>query len=131
MFSAYNPQFIMSKLLDKLPWSAARGRELLEKTAAGRRLDAVLRTRTVWDVGQWFHDAVVWVGLCDDALLLCAAGRDPLAASIPRDALRESVYNAVTGELMLAPAPGAPLGAVALSPVEGEALAAKLRGKGA
>ena len=121
----------MSKTPRRLPWSALRGRDLLEKTAAGRPLSHVLRTRTAWDVGQWFHDATVWVGLCGDSLLVCAAGRDALAASIPRAQLRESAYNAVTGELMLAPAPDAPIASVALPPVEGEALAAELRDGGA
>ena len=117
----------MSKVPIRLPWSALRGRDLLEKTAAGRPLSHVLRTRTSWDVGQWFHDAKVWVGLCDDSLLVCAAGRKELAASIPRSQLRDSAYNAVTGELMLAPAQDAPVSSVSLPPVEGEALAAELR----
>ncbi|MGI6496640.1 MAG: hypothetical protein ACOX5G_11270 [Kiritimatiellia bacterium] len=120
----------MPNILDALPWSATRGRELLEKVADGRPLAAVYRTGTRWDVGHWFHDAVVWAGLCEGELLLCAAGRKPLAERIPLPALAESAYNAITGEVFFAPVRGAKLAAVALPPVEGEALAAALRGGG-
>lgn len=118
----------MQNCLDRLP---RRIRDLLGKTAGGRAPICACKTRTLWDVGQWFRDAPVWAGLCEDALLLCAAGKNPLSASLPLKTLRESAYNAVTGELILAPAPDAPLPGVALPPVEGEALAAVLRGEAA
>ncbi len=112
----------------RLSWSTAAGRTLLGQLAGDRQLSWQRCTATRVDVGQWFHDSRVWVGLCDDALLVCAAGRSPLRQRLELGVLRDSVYNAVTGELTLAPAPEARVTQVALPPVEGEDLAVRLRG---
>lgn len=109
-------------------WSAAAGRVVLDQLAGGRPVVWCRCTDTRVDVGQWFHDSRVWLGLCDDTLLVCAAGRRPLRQRLELDALRGSVYNAVTGQLSLSPAPGALITHVDLPPVEGEDLAVRLRG---
>jgi hypothetical protein len=79
-------------------------------------------------VGQWLFDARVWLGVCGGELLVAAAGKVPVAFRVPLDALRRSLYNPFTGQLVLDPAPGAALRHLSLPPVEGEALATRLRG---
>ncbi len=67
----------------------------------------VLRTGARADTGGWLGGGRVWVFALARELLLLAAGKFPYVERIPFAALRGSVYNAVTGELVLAPAPGA------------------------
>jgi hypothetical protein len=63
----------------------------------------VRRTDTKVDVGYWLGRRRVWACLLERELLLFARGRRPYVERIPLAALRESRYNHVTGELVLAP----------------------------
>jgi hypothetical protein len=62
-----------------------------------------LPTQTLVDVGHWFNSGQLWVGCTREALLLWALGKRPYRERILFSELRESLYNHVTGELMLAP----------------------------
>lgn len=63
----------------------------------------VRKTGTKVDVGYWLGKRRVWACLLEQELLLFARGRRPYVERIPLAVLRESRYNHVTGELVLAP----------------------------
>jgi hypothetical protein len=63
-----------------------------------------------------------------DALILLAAGRQPLAQRVQFMHLYESLYNPVTGELVLGPDREYRVGQVQLPPVEGSQVLAEIYG---
>ncbi len=75
----------------------------LESLIGDRDVYHVQRTGTKVDVGYWTGKRRVWSCLLDDQLLLCAIGRLSFVERIPLDELRDSQYNHVTGEIVLAP----------------------------
>jgi len=84
--------------------AARRGRaviRLADAIGAGRA--TLVATHTRVDVGAWGWRGRVTVGLLGDELLLLAPGRRPVVARARRADLAASLYNAVTGELILAP----------------------------
>ncbi len=62
------------------------------------------KTETTADVGHWLSNGIVWAATTADRLILFAAGRRPYVEEIPFGMLRKSVYNQVTGEIVLGPA---------------------------
>lgn len=94
-------------------------RALLGHLAAGPFPGVLYPTRSRVDVGYWFGRRRVWCGLWPDRLLLFAFGRRPFAQWLPVSELGESLYNHVTGEVILAPASGARCWRLRLAPLEG------------
>lgn len=85
-----------------------------------------LRAGTRIDTGSWVWRPRVRVFALDAALMLLAAGRRPRAERIPFTDLRESVYNAVTGEVVLAPAHHVRVRRLRMSPLDGYQLLAQI-----
>ena len=56
-------------------------------------------TGTRIDTGRWFRRAPVAAALVGDRLVLSADGPRPFRRVLPAAALRQAVYNHVTGEL--------------------------------
>ena len=77
----------------------------------------VRRTDTKVDVGYWLGRRRVWACLLERELLLFALGRRPYVERIPLAQLRESRYNHVTGELVLAPIETAAVKALKVPPL--------------
>ena len=77
----------------------------------------VRRTDTKVDVGYWLGRRRVWACLLERDLLLFARGRRPFVERIPLADLRESRYNHVTGQLILAPTETAAVKALKVPPL--------------
>ncbi len=101
---------------------------LLEEIRQGRDLFFLARTGTRVDVGHWFSRGALWAAAAADQLLLFAHGRRPFLETIPFSFLGQSLYNHVTGEVVLAPALEARTQGVRLPPVEGYQLLAQVYG---
>ncbi len=88
-------------------WSArlpARVERLATEVFGDRPVYLLLKTTTRVDVGSWLGSARVWLACLDGEILLLAAGPRPYDVRLPASELHESVYNPVTGQLLLAPA---------------------------
>lgn len=102
-------------------------RRLAERLIGEDEVFVLLKTRTRVDVGGWLGRRRVWAAALADALALFAPGRRPCSARIPFSHLHGSTYNHVTGELVLAPAEGAPVRSLRVSPLDGHRLIAQFR----
>ncbi len=89
---------------------------------AGAGPAAILATGTFTDTGLWFRQGRVCAVCAGGALFLLAPGRRPYVERIPFAQLGESMYNAITGEVLLAPAPDAAVRRLRLDPVDGRRL---------
>ena len=119
----------MVRLLAGAAACAARRRtlavqRLLAQAGAGAPHPVVLcvPTGTRVDTGAWGWRGRLSVCLLEDELLLLAPGRRPYVERAGRLETAASLYNAVTGELVLAPAPGLRQRTVRVSPVDGYAI---------
>jgi hypothetical protein len=90
--------------------------------AAGAGAVAILSTGTCTDTGLWFRQGRVGAACAGGALFLLALGRRPHVERIPFAELGESMYNAFTGEVLLAPAPSAAIRRLRMDPVAGRHL---------
>ncbi|MFZ4394097.1 MAG: hypothetical protein ACOYOU_00565 [Kiritimatiellia bacterium] len=99
-----------------------RTQRLAAAVSADRSFAIFTRTGTSVDTGRWFLRGRVSVGVLGDELLLLAPGRRPFVVRAKRPEVSDSLYNAVTGELVLAPAVGLPQRTVRVSPVDGYAI---------
>jgi len=79
-------------------------RRVAEEALRGHDVFLAVKSRGRADTGGWLWRRRVWAFALADGLVLLAAGRVPYVERIPYADLHESVYNAVTGELALAPA---------------------------
>jgi len=104
-----------------------RTRRLAQSVVGEDDVFVLLKTGSRADVGGWLGRRRVWVAALADSLSLFAPGRRPCAARIPFARLRESTYNPVTGELVLAPAEAASVRALRVSPLDGRQLLAQFR----
>lgn len=86
----------------------------------------LMRTNTKVDVGMWFRKRRLYVCLLSHKLVLFANGRKPCAETIPLTELRESRYNHVTGEVVLAPTEGMRINRLKMSPRNGFQLLAQI-----
>jgi hypothetical protein len=84
-------------------------------------------TGTRVDVGRWFRRERVRVRVLEDQVLLLAPGTRPYVQSVPFGALRESRYNHVTGEVVLAPAEDVKVGTLRMSPLDASRFLALLK----
>lgn len=78
------------------------------------------------DVGHWLGRGVVWSLALEFDLMLFAAGKRPLVERIPYGQIRRSMYNHVTGELVLAPSHNLRIERLALPPAAGYQLLAQI-----
>lgn len=75
-------------------------------------------TRTRVDVGSWICKTRVRVSVLEGHLLLVAPGKRAYVENVPFDAIRESLYNHVTGEVVLGPAEGVKVTRLRMSPLD-------------
>jgi hypothetical protein len=87
-----------------------------------------IRTRTRIDTGNWLRGGRVYLGLSDQSVLLVAAGHDPYVGRAGFDQLQQSVYNPVTGALLLAPAEGLDVTSLGMGPLDAETVLDRIRG---
>lgn len=90
---------------------------LLWRIAEGETVLAVMRTGSAVDTGSWFGKRRVCLAFTPTSLLVFASGPQPLCRRVLLTDLRQTQYNTVTGELILAPA-DVPVRAVALTPLK-------------
>ena len=91
-------------------------RRLAEELLDGQSVYLLERSDTGLDVGHWMNKGLVWVAAEADELVLFAAGSRPFQEKIPFSHLYRSLYNHVTGDLVLAPAEGAKLTRIRIAP---------------
>lgn len=84
------------------------------------------RTGSRIDTGSWFRKGRLSLLCLADRLVLLSPGRRPYAQGIPFSHLRQSLYNHVTGQLVLAPAEKAAVKSVAISPAMGYRVLAQI-----
>lgn len=115
----------MSVAADQL---TAREAGLWQRLSGGRA-GRLFATAARVDVGWWFWGGRLRAGLLDGELVLFAAGSRPFVQRTPVALLRESLYNHVTGELILAPSRELAVRRFAMAPVAGQALLAAIKGE--
>lgn len=98
--------------------------------SAGAGTAVILATGTRTDTGLWFRQGRVCAACAGGALFLLAPGRRPHVERIPFAQLGDSMYNAVTGEVLLAPAPSAAIRRLRMDPVAGRHLIGHVVKKG-
>ncbi|MBU4198437.1 MAG: hypothetical protein KKE37_01290 [Verrucomicrobia bacterium] len=86
----------------------------------------LLKTGSTTDTGNWLHKGRVWAAATAEDLVLLAGGSKPFFQKAPFTHLDESLYNHVTGELVLAPNRGWRLARVAMPPLDGYQLLAQI-----
>lgn len=89
----------------------------LERAAPGLAPSLVTRSGSRTDTGRWWWRPRVHVACGPGRLVLFAPGPRPYAEILAYTELRRTTYNAVTGELVLAPAPGARVRRLRLAPL--------------
>jgi len=99
---------------------------LARQLAAGQPVCFAARTASTVDVGRWSGPGRLWALALPRELALLAHGPRPFAERIPFSLLRESTYNPVTGEVVLAPAPHHAVRGLRLPPLEGYQLLAQI-----
>jgi hypothetical protein len=116
--------------LDKAAAPGASGperrRRFLLDLLGDRDLYLALPSRTAVDVGSWLGRRRVAVYALGDGLVLAAWGPRPYVERVPYEALRESLYNHVTGELVLGPAPETCVRRLRMSPLDGYQVLAQI-----
>jgi hypothetical protein len=103
-------------------------RRLYGEVCGGEQVLTVLQSTTRTGVGLWLIERRVWVVVTRGEVILLAAGRRPLAQRVAFPHLYASLYNAVTGELVLAPDRGYRVGRFQLPPAEGNRVLAQIYG---
>ena len=92
-------------------------RRFVESVTGQKSIFHVRKTGTKVDAGYWLGKRRVWACLLETELLLFARGRRPYVERIPLADLRESRYNHVTGEVVLAPIETATVKALKVPPL--------------
>ncbi len=105
---------------------APAGRKLLAEISGMEGVMMLVKSDTRVDTGGWFRRGEIWVCALPRELALFAAGRKPFLQKTPYEHLRESIYNHVTGEVVLAPARGLKQHVFQVPPVEGYQLLAQI-----
>ena len=103
-------------------------RRLRERLCSGQELLMLLPSGTSTDVGLWIVPRRVCVAVTRTEVALFAAGRQPLAQRVAFEHLYASLYNAITGELVLAPNREYRVARVKLPPLEGTQVLAQIYG---
>ena len=100
--------------------------ELVAELFSTRPVYLLERSNTGVDVGHWLSQGVLWIAALDNELVLFAQGRRPYVQEIPFAQLQNSVYNHVTGELVLASESGGSVMSVSLPPETGYQVLAQI-----
>jgi hypothetical protein len=103
-------------------------RALLDRVCGPEEVMLLYQSETRTPVGLWMIDRVVWVAVTREAVIFLASGRRPLAQRVSFLHLYESLYNPVTGELVLGPDREYRVGQVRLPPLEGSQILAQIYG---
>ena len=111
---------------DEVDSMTPREQRLYANVLSGAAPMLLLLTESLTDVGQWLWKSRVWLAVTDAAVVMFASGRRPLIQQVPFKHVQESLYNHVTGELVLAPDRKFRLGSVRLPPVEGYQVLAQI-----
>lgn len=106
------------------------GVRVLAASAGAGTTDILRPTCTFTDTGLWFRQSRIRTVCIDTGLLLLAPGRRPCIQQIPFTQLGKSMYNAVTGELLLEPAPEASVRRLKMDPAAGRELMEEIIKKG-
>ncbi len=100
--------------------------KLLEDMCVNESVLVLFKSDSFVDTGSWFRRSRVWVAATAKELVLLAFGQKPFFQKTTFQVLRESLYNHVTGELVLAPAGELTLNSVKILPLEGYQLLAQI-----
>ncbi len=106
----------------------ASERRLFAELTTDAEVMLVFQTSTRTDVGLWLLERRVWLAVTRAEVVLFAAGRRPLVQRVGFAHLYASLYNAVMGELVLAPDREYRVGRVKLPPLEGTQVLAQIYG---
>ncbi|NQT92519.1 MAG: hypothetical protein HQ559_07145, partial [Lentisphaerae bacterium] len=101
-------------------------RDLLRELCGSDRVSYLVHSQTRVDVGTWFSKGLLWVAAGSTELVLLAAGKRPFFEKVPFAYLDRSLYNHVTGEVILAPAESTRLSCIRLTPEQGYQLLAQI-----
>ena len=104
-------------------------RRLFDELCPRDKALLLLRSGSRTDVGRWFRKGTVWVCAAREEIILLAAGPRPFVQKTPFSFLRESLYNHVTGKVVLVPAPGLAINSFKLPPLEGYQALAQIYAK--
>ncbi len=107
---------------------SAAERRLFAELCGDREVMIVLQTETRTPVGWWLIERRVWLVVTREEVVAFAAGRKPLAQRVAFPHLYGSLYNAVTGRLVLAPDRGYRVGQFNVPPLEGCQVLAQIYG---
>ncbi len=101
-------------------------RRLAEAFLGADEVLFAVRTESRVDVGRWRGPGRLWAFALRDCLALVAHGPRPYTERIPYSRIRESTYNPVTGELVLAPPHHLRVKGLAMAPLEGYHMLAQI-----
>jgi hypothetical protein len=105
-----------------------RERRLYDELRGSDTVILLLLSESLADVGQWMLRSRVWLFATPTELVAFASGRRPVVQRVPFQHIQESLYNNVTGELVLAPNRKFKLSRIEISPVEGYQFLAQIFG---
>ena len=91
-------------------------RRLAAELLSGDAVYVLEKSESLVDVGHWFGKGVVWVAATAADLVLFAAGKRPYMEQAAYSMLYRSLYNHVTGNLVLAPVEGLRLAKIKVAP---------------
>ncbi len=101
-------------------------RELLQEMAGEAPVYYLVHSESRVDVGHWFSRGALWAATTDTELVLFAVGKRPFFEKVPFAYLRKSMYNHVTGEVILAPAESTRVHGVKVTPEQGYQVLAQI-----
>lgn len=96
----------------------ATERTLLDELRGAAPVVFLVRSGSAVDVGNWLRRRPLWLATTVRELILFSAGKQPYCEKIPFAGLHRSLYNHVTGTLVLAPAPETRTKHIALAPLD-------------
>jgi len=102
--------------------------DLLAELCGDEPVFCLVASTTRVDTGRWWSGSALWLGALETELVLFAAGTIAFCEKIPFGYLRRSLYNHVTGELVLAPARELTVCKAELAPSEAYQLLAQIYG---
>lgn len=106
--------------------TTAAERRLLDEICPNTGVLALWQSDSDADVGYWFVRRRVWICAGPRELTLLACGRRPFIQQVPFSHLRKSLYNHVTGELVLAPEEELKMSRVKLPALDGYQVLAQI-----
>ena len=112
----------------ELALMSGKEKKLFEELSTGDAVLLLLLSEAMVDVGRWFWRSRLWLYATPTELVAFAAGRHAFVQRIPFKHIQESLYNHVTGELVLAPDRKFARAQIALSPAEAYQFLAQIYG---